>query len=144
MRANASAAGFTLTAIITWVLRDYSDDIFKHIRGLDNCLNLANSSGGGGIFDTGGCVGKGAVLRVSFGNFIFFGAPLHGRREFLQVPSMTSHRRQVYRQNLHESIQRRKACIAARLQLRLWSLVLTHADPDIATCRSRADAMPLD
>ncbi len=78
---NASAAGFTLTAIITWVLRDYSDDIFKHIRGLDNCLNLANSSNGGGIFDTGGCVGKGAVLRVSFGNFIFFGAPLHGVRD---------------------------------------------------------------
>ena len=68
------AAGFTLTAIITWVLRDYSADIFKHIRGLDNCLSLANSSGGGGIFDTGGCVGKGAVLRISFGNFLFFGA----------------------------------------------------------------------
>ena len=56
-----------LTAIITWVLRDYSAHIFKHIHGLSSCLDLANSGGsGGGIFDSGACVGKGACAADQF------------------------------------------------------------------------------
>jgi len=77
-------SGFTLTAIVSWVLRDYSAHIFKHIHGLSSCLDLANSSGSG-VFDSGACVGKGAVLRVSFGNFLFFGVWLgpHLARQML-------------------------------------------------------------
>ena len=50
--------------------RDYSDKIFKNIKGLDKCLGYSPSDKY--FSGVGACVGKGAVLRISFGTFLFF------------------------------------------------------------------------
>jgi hypothetical protein len=62
--------GFVLEAIVSWVFRDYSDKIFKDIKGLDKCLGIDEQDKY--FSGVGACVGKGAVLRISFGTFLFF------------------------------------------------------------------------
>jgi hypothetical protein len=49
--------------------RDYSDKIFKDFKWLDKCLGIQNDKYFSGV---GACIGKGAVLRISFGTFLFF------------------------------------------------------------------------
>ncbi|KAK9907944.1 hypothetical protein WJX75_000353 [Coccomyxa subellipsoidea] len=61
-------AGLALTAVLTWVLRDYASPALGHVGPLRECLSIADSA----LKAT--CVGKGVVLRISFGNFIFFAA----------------------------------------------------------------------
>ena len=58
-------AGFVITAVASWLLRDYSEKALQHISQLRKC----NTSDG--TYENS-CAGKGAVLRISFGNFIFF------------------------------------------------------------------------
>lgn len=47
------------------MLRDYSSTALSHISVLKSCL-------GDGVSGDGTCVGKGAVLRISLGNVMFF------------------------------------------------------------------------
>ncbi|KAK9867400.1 hypothetical protein WJX84_004681 [Apatococcus fuscideae] len=56
---------FSVTALATWMLRDYSYEALSKISVLRSCL-------GDGVSGDGTCVGKGAVLRISFGNVMFF------------------------------------------------------------------------
>lgn len=58
-------AGFVITAVASWLLRDYSEKALQHISQLRKC-NTPD-----GTYENS-CAGKGAVLRISFGNFIFF------------------------------------------------------------------------
>ena len=58
-------AGFAITAVASWLLRDYSEQALQHISQLRKC-NAPDGS------YENSCAGKGAVLRISFGNFIFF------------------------------------------------------------------------
>ena len=58
-------AGFVITAVASWLLRDYSEKALQHIPQLRKC-NTPD-----GTYENS-CAGKGAVLRISFGNFIFF------------------------------------------------------------------------
>ncbi len=51
------------------MLRDYSSKALAHIPVLKTCL-------GDGVSGDGTCVGKGAVLRISFGNVMFFAVML--------------------------------------------------------------------
>ncbi|KAK9810887.1 hypothetical protein WJX73_005440 [Symbiochloris irregularis] len=57
---------FGLTAIATWILRDYSSNGLSYISGLSSCKSEATTE------NQDRCYGKGAVLRLSFGNFLFF------------------------------------------------------------------------
>lgn len=57
--------GFVITAVSSWLLRDYSEQALQHISQLRKC------NGPDGTYENS-CAGKGAVLRISFGNFIFF------------------------------------------------------------------------
>lgn len=67
--------GFVIFAIVSWIFRDYSDKIFQNIKGLDECLGIQdNATGGQQATGVGACIGKGAVLRISFGSFLFFAA----------------------------------------------------------------------
>ena len=55
-----------------WPLcRDYSDKMFKDFKWLDKCLGIQNDKYFSGV---GACIGKGAVLRISFATFLFFAA----------------------------------------------------------------------
>ncbi|KAK9858472.1 hypothetical protein WJX84_010638 [Apatococcus fuscideae] len=56
---------FAITALATWMLRDYSSKALSHVSVLKSCL-------GDGAAEDGTCVGKGAVLRISLGNVMFF------------------------------------------------------------------------
>lgn len=58
-------AGFVITAVASWLLRDYSEQALQHISQLRKC-NAPD-----GTYENS-CAGKGAVLRISFGNFMFF------------------------------------------------------------------------
>lgn len=56
--------GFTLTAILTWVLRDNSGEWFvEHIGAFDYCSGPTAAA----------CGGKMIAIRISFANFVFFG-----------------------------------------------------------------------
>ncbi|DBA86260.1 hypothetical protein WJX77_011720 [Trebouxia sp. C0004] len=57
--------GFAITAVASWLLRDYSHNALEHIPQLRKC-NAPD-----GTYENS-CAGKGAVLRISFGNFLFF------------------------------------------------------------------------
>jgi hypothetical protein len=57
--------GFAITAVASWLLRDYSRQALEHIPELRKC-NAPD-----GTYENS-CAGKGAVLRISFGNFLFF------------------------------------------------------------------------
>eukprot|EP00891_Asterochloris_glomerata_P004622 jgi/Astpho2/4622/e_gw1.00067.172.1_t len=57
--------GFAITAIASWLLRDYSEQALKRIPELKKCYNPDGDA-------VTSCAGKGAVLRISFGNFLFF------------------------------------------------------------------------
>ena len=57
--------GFAITAVASWLLRDYSQQALQHIPELRKC-NTPD-----GTYENS-CAGKGAVLRISFGNFLFF------------------------------------------------------------------------
>jgi hypothetical protein len=63
--------GFVIQCIVSWVFRDYSDKMFKDFKWLDKCLGIQNDKYFSGV---GACIGKGAVLRISFGTFLFFAA----------------------------------------------------------------------
>lgn len=45
--------------------------MFKDFKWLDKCLGIQNNKYFSGV---GACIGKGAVLRISFGTFLFFAA----------------------------------------------------------------------
>jgi Serine incorporator (Serinc) len=55
--------GYVLVAIVTWLLKDYAFKGLSHTGGLGSCSDAAEPHS---------CVGNGAVLRISFGNFMFF------------------------------------------------------------------------
>lgn len=57
--------GFAITAVASWLLRDYSQQALQHIPELRKCNTPE------GTYENS-CAGKGAVLRISFGNFLFF------------------------------------------------------------------------
>lgn len=52
--------------------RDYSDRIFKDVKWLDKCLGIQDEQNNTRFSGVGNCIGKGAVLRISFGTFLFF------------------------------------------------------------------------
>ena len=56
--------GFTITAIVTWILRDYANDWFAANAG---AFALCQQSQYAGI-----CGGQEVAVRISFGNFCFF------------------------------------------------------------------------
>ena len=58
-------AGFIITAVASWLLRDYSEQALQHVSQLRKCNTDQ------GTYENS-CAGKGAVLRISCGNFIFF------------------------------------------------------------------------
>ncbi|KAK9845928.1 hypothetical protein WJX81_006178 [Elliptochloris bilobata] len=58
-------SGFVLSAVASWLLRDYGQYVVSHAGSLAKCLHSGTQAV---------CIGKGAILRVSFGNFLFFGA----------------------------------------------------------------------
>lgn len=60
--------GFIITSVLTWIFRDYSARLLKHVPQLSQCL----VEGTPGAHNEGSCVGKSAVLRISFANFVFF------------------------------------------------------------------------
>lgn len=45
--------------------------MFKDFKWLDKCLGIQGDNHLSGV---GACIGKGAVLRISFGTFLFFAA----------------------------------------------------------------------
>lgn len=62
----------TFSALLTWLLRDYSEPLLKRISELDGCDAPADNPD----FDVGNCLGKAAVLRVSFALALFHFAHL--------------------------------------------------------------------
>lgn len=99
--------GFAITAVASWLLRDYSQQALQHIPELRKC----NSPDG--TYENS-CAGKGAVLRVSFGNFLFF--CLHfilliGVRRTTQARRLI-HTGTFLPTNLHMVMQPCRACSA--------------------------------
>eukprot|EP00887_Chlorella_sp_A99_P006525 scaffold3.g6525.t1 len=64
-------AGFLVAVVVAWVLRDYGAPGLNW-SPVNECLPPPDASGA--VAD--GCLGQSAVLRISFGNFLFFAAHL--------------------------------------------------------------------
>jgi hypothetical protein len=62
--------GFVLTTVLMWLLRDYGHHVVGHSGPLSLCKEEPSSS------SAAACMGKGAVMRISWGNCIFFGLHL--------------------------------------------------------------------
>lgn len=60
--------GFLCTAIVTWVLRDYGASVLD-FPPLDSCLGASNSTY---VDQNATCLGEVAVLRIAWGNVLFF------------------------------------------------------------------------
>lgn len=57
----------TWSGILTWIMRDYGDDLLKRLPELDGCKVGTNETG----MDTSKCFGLAAVLRISFATALF-------------------------------------------------------------------------
>lgn len=107
LKANFTVAkwtyftAFVLTAIVVWLLRDYG----RYVAGYVGPLALCKSSL---VASTASCIGKSAVLRIGWGNCMFFG--LH----FLLLIGV--HTRHNPRRHVHTF------CLP--IQLLLWAAIL--------------------
>lgn len=63
------AFGFLITTVVSWVLRDYGAPVLEY-SPVDQCLPQTNTTSAEPV-DTS-CLGQSAVLRIAFGNFMFF------------------------------------------------------------------------
>ena len=64
------ASCFLITSIVSWVLRDYGTDALNYNPVNQGCLITNTTTSITQVDDN--CLGQAAVIRIGFGNFIFF------------------------------------------------------------------------